>query len=307
MLLAETYGLSGLVLAQLDDSGAMRAGIPLLAPPRLPRRPRRLISLPFTDNLDPLIDPAAAAGLADALDTARRELGVARIELRGAMEGAVASPSHAVVHTLALGADADAILAGASRTKRRDVRALERRDLSVEHAASARDLTETYFRLHLGTRRRLGVPSQPKRFFRLLWDRIIEPGHGFLLLVREGRVPVAGAVFLTGNGTVVYKYSASDTTRRTQRPNVLLLWSAILQACEQGFHRFDFGRSELSATGLRTFKSEWGAVEEPLVYSVIGEHDAAAPGTPGILASVLQRSPTWVTRLSGELLYRFAA
>lgn len=307
MLLAETYGLSGFVLVQEDEAGSIRAGVPLLSPRQLPRRPRRLISLPFTDNLDPLVEPTAAAGLVDALEAARRELGVARIELRGALEGAHASQSHAVLHTLALGSDPDAILAACSKTKRRDVRAFERRELSIERATSARDLTETYFRLHLDTRRRLGVPSQPKRFFRLLWDRIIEPGHGFVLLVHEGRTPVAGGVFLTGNRTVVYKYSGSDAKHRAQRPNVLLLWSAILQGCEQGFTLFDFGRSERSAAGLRAFKSEWGAVEEPLVYSVIGEHGSDEAGTPGVVATILRRSPTWVTRVTGELLYRFAA
>ena len=306
-LLAETYGLSGFVLVQVDEAGSIRAGVPLLSPPQLPRRPRRLISLPFTDLVEPLVAPSDASTLAASLEAARRELGVARIELRGPLAGAAASRSHAVVHTLALAEDTDALLAGCSKGRRSDIRALERRSVSLERASEERDLTEIYFRLHLRTRRRLGVPSQPKRFFRLLWRRVIEPGHGFVLLAREGVTPVAGAVFLTGNDTVVYKYSASDAQRRSQQPNTLLLWSAILHAREQGFQRLDFGRSELSAAGLRAFKSGWGAVEEPLVYSVIGERAPDEAATPGVVSSVLRRAPTWVTRVTGELLYRFAA
>lgn len=308
-LLAEVYGFSGSVLAQLDAGGAISAGIPVLAAPRLPGRPRRLVSLPFTDVLEPLVDPADAASLAATLDAARDELGADRIELHGDLAGARHGPSQAVIHTLALQPDPDLIFAALSKGKRRDVRAAERNDLVLRRAEEKRELTETYFGLHLQTRRRLGVPSQPKRFFELLWERVIAPGGGFVLIVHEGRFPVAGAVFLTGNGTVVYKYSASDSRRRGQLPNTLLVWAAIRDACEQGFRRFDFGRSELEAAGLRHFKAGWGAVEEPLVYSAIGGGDdgSSDAATPGIVGRVLRRSPTWVTRATGELLYRFAA
>jgi CelD/BcsL family acetyltransferase involved in cellulose biosynthesis len=306
-LLSDCYGLSGFVLALTDGAGSITAGIPLLAPPRLPGRPRRLVSLPFTDALDPLVAPGEGPLLAASIDAARRELGVARIELRGAMEGARPSELHAVIHRLALDIDPDLILAGFSKGKRRDVRASQHKNLTTRRAETERDLTEIYYRLHLGTRRRLGVPSQPKRFFRLLWERIIEPGHGFVLIVQEGRIPVASAVFLVGNGTIVYKYSASDVNRRGENPNVLLVWSAIRDACEEGLTTFDFGRSELFATGLRYFKTGWGALEEPLVYSSIGEGESGDSGTPGIIGNVLRRSPTWVTRISGELLYRFVA
>ncbi len=307
-LLAECYGFSGLVLVQADESGSIRAGIPLLAPPRLPGRPRRLVSLPFTDALVPLGDPADQLALAASIEAALDELSADRIEFRGEVHGARMSAPHAVIHTLTLDPDPDVILAGLTKGKRRDVRASQRNALSWRHADSEQDLTDIYYRLHLETRRRLGVPSQPKRFFRLLWQRLIEPGHGFAILVEENGVPVAGAVFLTANGTIVYKYSASATERRGQLPNDLMIWSAIAEACERGFTTFDFGRSELVAGGLRDFKARWGAVEAPLVYSSIGAEGAdEGSTTPGRIAGVIRRSPMWVTRATGELFYRFAA
>jgi CelD/BcsL family acetyltransferase involved in cellulose biosynthesis len=303
-LLADCYGLSGFVLAQLDESGMVRGGIPLLAPPRLPGRPRRLVSLPFTDALEPLIEKSLAAAVEDA----RRELGIARIELRGPLAGARPVETHAVTHTLALAPDPDQMLRGLNKAKRRDVRLALSSSLSVRVAVAERDLTETYYRLHVDTRRRLGVPSQPKRFFRLLWQRIIEPGLGFVVLAEQGGVAVAGAVFLSANGTIVYKFAASDASRRTSRPNELLLWAAIEHACERGLETLDFGRSEVNATGLRRFKTSWGAVEEPLAYSALGDAGRAAiPATPGTVGALLRRAPAWVTRATGALLYRFAA
>ena len=273
-LLAECYGMSGFVLAELGESGSVTGGIPLLAPPRLPGAPRRLVSLPYTDSLPPLVPPDGARQVAEAVDAARSELGVARVELRGELAGALADPPAAVMHMLTLERDPDAIARRFSQEKRRNIRASERNGLTTSRAENERDLTETYYGLHLQTRRRLGVPSQPKRFFRLLWRRLLEPGRGFVLTVRHGNIPIASAVFLVGNGTVVYKYGASDAARQAHKPNDLLMWTAIRDACLEGFERFDFGRSELTATGLRQFKSRWGAVERPLVYSTIGESGA---------------------------------
>ena len=307
-LLAECYGLSGFVLTQSGESGTITAGIPVLEPPRLPRRPRRLVSLPFTDALPPLVDPDAARTFTVAADAFRRDAGAARIELRGTLEGARPADVQAVTHLLALTGDPAEVARGFSKDKLRNTRVAERKGLTVRRAESERDLTEAFFDLHVATRRRLGVPTQPKRFFRLLWTRLIEPGHGFVLVVEHGTTPVGGGVFLAGNGVVVYKFSATDAAWQAQKPNDLMLWTAIRDSCLEGFSSFDFGRSDLAGAGLRAYKSSWGAVEEPLVYSTIGEGEAGeSPGETGILGSVLRRSPIWVTRATGELLYRYAA
>lgn len=308
ILLADCYGLDGFVLAEVDDEGAITAGLPLLAPPRLPTRPRRLVSLPFTDAVRPLVDGAGEAALTVAIDSARRELGVDRVELRAELAGARPAPPRAVIHTLALDADPDVILSAMTRGKRRDVRAAQRSSLVVRHAESEQDLTETFYRLHLETRRRLGVPSQPKRFFRLLWRRLIDRGRGHVLAVFDGSVPVAAAVFLAANGTMVYKYSASDARRRSGLPNDLLLWTAIRGACADGHRTFDFGRTELAAAGLRSFKARWGGVERPLVYSAIGDGaPAGVADAAGRIGRLLRHSPVWVTRATGAVLYRYAA
>ena len=307
MLLAECYGFPGLVLAEVHESGSVLSGIPLLAPPHLPRRPRRFVSLPFTDSLRPLVRPGDIGELAAAVDAFRAGRGIARIDLRGTMPGSRPAPVAAVMHVLSLPADPDEAVRGFAGVRRRNVRAAERRGLTLRRAETERDLTESFFRLHLETRRRLGVPVQPKRFFRLLWRRIVEPGRGYVLIVERARIPIAAAVFLTGRTTVVYKYGASTVDGRQDRPNDLLFSRAISDACAAGYASFDFGRTDLDNTGLRSFKSSFGALEEPLVYSTIGAGADAVAATPRLVRTVIRRSPTWVARIAGELLYRFAA
>jgi CelD/BcsL family acetyltransferase involved in cellulose biosynthesis len=308
-LLGECYDMPVCALALVDESGAVRAGMPVAAAPRLLGRSRRLVSLPFTDAIVPLVGASDVATFVQAADTYRQAREFTRIELRGELAGAEPAAGSAVIHSLSLTSDPEELLRRFSKGKRRDIRASERSDLRVRRAERETDVTETFYRLHVDTRRRHGVPVQPKRFFRLLWHQLLERGLGFSLIAEQGGEPVASAIFLIGGGQVVYKYAASDAARRSQLPNDLLIWNAIKQSCRDGLTMMDFGRSELTAVGLRAFKSRWGTVESPLTYSTIG-----APATPshrageaGVLAGVLRRSPRLVTRVAGEVLYRYAA
>ena len=54
-----------------------------------------------------------------------------------------------------------------------------------------------------------------------------------------------------------------------------VFWTAIQESCARSDREFDFGRTDLGNEGLRRFKSGWGGVERPLVYSSL------APGADG--------------------------
>jgi len=45
-------------------------------------------------------------------------------------------------------------------------------------------------------------------------------------------------------------------------PNNLLYWEMIRWGCEQGYRRFDFGRSS-PQSGTYHFKKQWGTIENP--------------------------------------------
>jgi len=182
-------------------------------------------------------------------------------------------------------------------------------DMQSGRGETAADLTHTFYRLQLLTRRRQGVPIQPRRFFELLWQRVLEPGGGSVLLASVGGETVAGAVFLHENGTMIYKYGASEPSGLALHPNHALLWSAIRWACENGYRTFDFGRTAVGHKGLRLFKRGWGTREENLVYATVADEPLGrSAGHFGKVAkSVIQASPVWVCRGAGELLYRYAA
>lgn len=306
--LAETYGYEPFAVAVRSDGGKILGGLPFVSVGgRL--RPRRWIALPFTDACPPL----TSSGLSDravglAIARLQPEHEVASVEIRAALSGfETGAELRGVVHTLRL-TDADSVFGAFPSRVRRNIRKAQATGLAVRPAKEPDDLTRVYFGLHADTRRRLGVPSQPRRFFETLWRRVIEPGLGFALLAYHDEVAVAGAVFLRWNGRIVYKYSASDRRHWPLRPNNLLLWECIRHGCATGAHTLDFGRSDLEDAGLRSFKRSWGTREEPLVYTTLGRRGTTNAATAGkLLRPVIRASPTWVSRALGAALYRLAA
>lgn len=306
-LLADCYRYRAFVLAQRDPNGAVLAGMPVVEV-RRPGGPRRWLSLPFSDECAPLVGPGGSLGvLVAGADTLRRRTGVADLVIRADL-GLQSMPAQevAVTHELTLpGSDGSG---GRPRASvRRAVAAAARAGVRVRHASDERDLTATFYALHARTRRRQGVPVQPRRYFRLLWERMIAPGHGTVLVADVEDVPVAAAVYLTGGRTATYKYGASNETSWSLRPNHAVMAHAITWAAEQGYQTFDFGRSDLDNPGLARFKASWGAVARPLRYTSLtgAQVYRGSSRAQALAAPVIRRGPTLIARGLGELLYRY--
>ena len=301
--LAECYGFTSFVLA-VETADRIVAGLPVIEV-RRPLGRRRWVSLPFTDECSPLGD--VPSWLPKALDDTRRESGVASHEIRGRVQG-TSSWSQGYVHRLSLAPGLDAITGAYRSSVRQGIRVAEREGVTVRAGDDPADLVETFYTLHVKTRRRLGVPVQRRRYFQLLWERVIAPGNGFVLVAEHRSTPVAAAVFLQSPGTVLYKYGASDDRHWNLRANNALFHTAITRAVADGADVFDWGRTDFDDEGLRRFKANWGSSEEELTYSRLG----AAPPTArlsagGFTRTIIRRSPAAVSRLAGALLYRYAA
>ncbi|MDQ3915617.1 MAG: GNAT family N-acetyltransferase [Actinomycetota bacterium] len=305
-LLADTYGYEPLLCTVADAGGRVVAGIPLLHV-RSRLTGERAVGLAFTDFCPPLLTAAGGRDdLVRALQAARLAQAWPRIEVRWDLGGGhELFPGETVLrHTTALSRDADAVFATFKKTRvKQPVR--QARDAGVTvRSSTGWEGTRAFYDLHLRTRRRLGVPTQPLRFFRLVWERLISEGFGYVLLACDGPRVVAGGVFLRWNGVTTYKYGASEADAWRLRPNHLLLWEAIQHACAAGDRLFDWGRTDLGNEGLRTFKLGW-AQERELSYTVLAEEPSPRGPRRGeaALAKVIRRSPVWVSRAIGKALY----
>lgn len=306
-VLAQCYGHRAFVVAVHDDAGNIVAGLPMLDVRSLITG-RRWVSLPFTDFCPPLYDDAASRDrLADSLVSLHADHAAPRIEVRWQLpaRSGISAGAPFVLHVLNLDADPDRVRGGLKRQHLQNIRAAEKHGVRIVWGKEPDDM-RLFYRLHTETRQRLGVPVQPWRFFKLLQSQVLEQGLGFLLFAYHGDTVLATGLFLHWQKSITYKYAASTQVAQDLRPNNLLTWEAISWACEHGLTQFDWGRSDLENEGLRRYKRGWGAEEIPLVYSTL----PAAPSrqvdgrASELLHRVITKSPAWVCRATGELLYR---
>jgi CelD/BcsL family acetyltransferase involved in cellulose biosynthesis len=302
-LMTRSYGFKPFIVAILDAEDNLLAGLPVIE-----TKPRHWTSLPFTDHCAPLAQDAESLRfLTHVVSAAYRDHGLVSLELRWPY------PAHPlihpkdlfVIHNLRLGTDYETVARQIHSMHRRNAKNAQKRGVRI-HSGIGKEELKAFYALHLETRQRQGTPIQPWAFFDNLRTQVLEKGLGFILLAYHEKDCLAAAVFLHWGKTLTYKYGASSTTGLSLRPNDLLFSEAIRWGCENGCQTLDFGRTDFENTGLREFKSRWGATETPLTYSFV---PAAPDGHESKLISlaqtVIRRSPKLVCRMTGELLYRY--
>lgn len=292
----------------LDSDESVRAGFPV-ALVRTPLRGPRLVAFPFSDLCAPLGSPGEVGALGPVAGELRQRMG-ASMEVRGPFPGAPdAQPGARYCHhVVALAPHVGEVERRFRRSSvLRGVRRARREGLVAERRSDVEAL-DSFYRLHVATRSRLGAPTQPRGFIRDL-EQLFAENLGFVLLVARRADIAAAAVFLHHGGVLTYKYGASDARALGLRPNNLLFWEAIRWGCENGMDRLYLGRTDVGQESLRTFKLAWGAEEDELVYTHLGNETprSADRGVLGrALAVGLRRSPPIASRVAGELLYRHA-
>jgi CelD/BcsL family acetyltransferase involved in cellulose biosynthesis len=309
-LLAGQYGFRISAPCLVDSAGRIHAGVPI-ARVSSALTGSRLSALPFSDICPPFVageDRVTERQLAQELDRLASRQALA-LEVRAPLAGAGRPGAAFHRHCVAL---ADGASAAERRFRRRQamqgVRRAMRCGVVVERRTD-RDALAAFYRLHVATRRRQGIPTQPRGFI-LRFADLFDRGLGFVLLAMLGDRPIAGAVYLTSGGVLTYKYGASDERFLDRRPNNLLFMESIRWGCEQGMTTLDLGRTDLGHESLRAFKLMWGADETVLSYTEVGSvsaRRAARPAVPGVLATVIRHAPASVGRGIGEVLYRHAA
>lgn len=305
-LLADCYGFLPFVCAVYDADGEIMAGLPVIEINSW-LTGQRWVSLPYTDHCSPLYENSAALDcLISGLINLTLERGTRKLELRKEFTcyPRLQLLSPYVLHTLALDPDFCKVNCRIHPMHRRNAKTALRRGVHVEIGKDAEHM-KAFYRLHIETRRHKGMPVQPWRYFDTLREKIIDQGLGFVLLAYHDEKIIAGIVMLACCQTLTYKYGASYLDSLNLRPNDLLFQTAIQWGCEHGFKVLDFGRTDVANQGLRIFKSNWGADEIPLTYSFLTDKPPkpSSGRMEALMQRIIKRSPAWVCRSAGELLY----
>ena len=270
--LHRTYGYEPLVVTTSGRNEPLLNGI-VLCRVRSWATGDRLVSLPFSDHCDPLVDDTRELEALIAFLKAEVERGrytyLEMRPLRGVNSG-IPQRMHLekdeayCIHQLDLSRSLDELYHGFHKScVRRKIRKAEREGLLYEDGRSE-ELLSKFYKLLLRTRRRHQLPPQSMAWFRNLADCLGEKLK-VRMVSKDGR-PIAGIITTHFRDIVVYKYGCSDARYHNLGGMLLLLWHAIQDAKASGARCFDLGRSKQDNGGLVTFKAHWGSTKSPLPY-----------------------------------------
>jgi len=124
------------------------------------------------------------------------------------------------------------------------------------------ELVNDFYNIFVENMRDLGSPVHSKKF-------ISEAVKAFptanIFIVYSNHKPLAGSVTIGFKDTLSNPWASSLRRYSHLAPNMLLYWSMLEFACQNGYRRFDFGRSTIGE-GTYKFKEQWGARPEPLYW-----------------------------------------
>ena len=315
--LSKTYGYIPIVYTTSSAGEPLRNGI-VFCQVESWLTGRRLVSLPFSDHCEPLVDTERDLDrIHTALEQEFRSGEWRYIELRPLLPRApICGLHHAPLtysfHQLDLTPYIGTIFRGFHKNStQRKIRRAEREGLTYV-VGSTKELVDDFYKLFTLTRRRHQLPPQPRAWFHNLIESF---GDALKLRVAfKGTRAVAAILTIRYKETMVYKYGCCDSRFNNLGGMHLLLWRSIQEAKAAGLRLFDFGRSNAEQQGLITFKNRWGAVQSVLTYSRYGLQDLKAPfydlsstnWTNKTAKYLFAHMSTVVLPTVGEVLYRHA-
>jgi hypothetical protein len=268
----------------------------------------RLTALPFSDCAEPLaIDDEARADLMAALASANPRMS---IEVRGAAGPAPWQNIDCFGHwTLDLKRPYKEISAKFSRTVKYGIRRAMKDNLHIDRGTGL-DYLARFYDLQLETRRRLGVPPQPFKFFATVYEKFARGDNCEIWFARHEGRDHAGLVILRSGDRLCYKWGARIENGHPGANHFLV--ANLLEAYAEKATSMDFGRCDTRNQGLVRSKSELGCEPRALPYAFFPKApnhvSSEVLSGPARLASVVwKRLPLPVTRVLGEALYRYIA
>jgi CelD/BcsL family acetyltransferase involved in cellulose biosynthesis len=276
---------------------------------------RRLVSLPFSDHCQPLVDNPAAfstliAHLKESLPRERWEYYELRPFSLAGLAGnngdwGLSRSSSYYIHVLDLRPDLDTLFHKFHKScVQRKIARAEREHLVYEEGRSD-ELLQKFYSLLIMTRRRHGLPPQP-----LLWFQNLIRSFGenvTLRMASKDQQPLASIFTIRHKNSLVYKYGCSDAAFHNLGGVAMLHWQAIQAAKQQGLAQYDLGRSELDNHGLISFKSNWAAETYSVDYFRYSGQNDARHGSlrrDKAVEAVFSRMPDALLTAAGKLLYR---
>jgi len=310
-----TYGHATAYLAAFDDaSGEMIGALPLFLVKSM-LFGKSAVSLGFCDYGGILYDDEATGALLfEKAINLTRECGLDCFELRQTFPLPFLAPymnadsptvrvfSEKVRMKLALPKEPDILFSSFSAKLRSQIRKPQKDGCTVNTGGP--ELLDDFYAVFVYNMRDLGSPVHSKKMMENVLRFYGEQAR--LFVVYKGSRPVACSLAVGMGNALVNPWASFDKRFRASAPNMLLYWSMLEFAIQNGYTSFDFGRST-KEEGTYRFKEQWGARPEPLYwyyYSRRGEKSPSIGGgaNRGLFIKLWQRLPLAATAILGPII-----
>lgn len=312
-VVADSYSWIPQANILLDEAGKPIAGIAYFKIEDF--RGPRIISLPFTDFCDPIVETMGNwHRISDSLVDFQLP-----IRLRCLHNQLIANDdrfkenNQAFWHRIDVQRDEEEIWGSIHSSARRAIKKAERNGVKVDFR-NDKDAMIAFFELHLGVRKyRHNLLAQPFEFFEAIWENFIKPEKGTIALASLDGDIVGATLNLKWQDTFYYKYSASALTQLAVRPTDIIIYESMKYAKQQGLNYIDMGLSEIEHEGLVRFKRKY-ATDEKVVTFFGHNTDVSYPATIqqvnqlfSKLTDILtdQSVPDEITKRVGNIMYQF--
>jgi FemAB-related protein (PEP-CTERM system-associated) len=306
---AGAYGFAGLYL--LAEEGGRPRGVLPLVDFRVPLRGASLISLPYCDAGGVLADDAEVADLllAEARTLGRDRNAPCMLRSVAPLAGAGVNHIDKVRMVLELPTGSEALLTSLKAKLRSQVKKPLRDGLTARLGGA--ELVGDFYRIFAENMRDLGSPVHSRGWIEAVVTAYGEQALVALVLTPTGEPAAAGIVLLHPT-TVSIPWASALRRYNGMNPNMLLYWTFLAYAADQGYKRFDFGRST-PGEGTYRFKEQWGARPQPLYWQTITSdegHDDVSPSPAYsriLLEATWRRLPVPLSNFLGPIIRRFVS
>ena len=270
---------------------------------------KRGVSLPFTDECPVISDNKEHhRAVLEALIKYGKQAQWKYFELRKGSQYFPNQPFYSsyITHSLELSPGQKNILKNFRNSNKRNIKKAQKKGVTAR-VFSSMESVKAFYGLHCRTRKFHGLPAQPWRFFKYIYEHVIYSKRGLVVLASYQNRIISGAVYFHFGNKAIYKYGASDRAYLHLRPNNLVMWKAMIWYTENGFRYLSFGRTKPENYGLLQFKRGWGAREDVLHYYKYDHKDDCFIAKKANIKSsynFFKIMPLPLLKLTGNLIYR---
>ena len=276
---------------------------------------KRVVSVPYGTLNHPLLnDPEDLARIRGVVDSLQREVSAreACIRVRGSLPGMEDAGFRAVRstwnHYLPLTEEPEKLKKNFSRTNVRQwIQRAEKAGLTVERLSAEHGIP-VFYPMFVNTRRRLGLPWVPRKFFEAIYHHLA-PRIESVFVAKSAGLPLAAVLtFQFKDMLSLEALGETDAAHKTGAVQ-LIYWTAIQTAHHEGQRVVSFGQTEKDNEGLARHKRGWGCLEETLTDyrylpdSAKGSLSEIHSAGKRRLRPVFRKLPVWAGSMLSKFLY----